>query len=67
VKRKDLIRRVLALGAVFDREGGDHTIYRNPRNWNPVPVPRHAEVNEITAKKIIREASRRASAAAALS
>jgi mRNA interferase HicA len=58
VKRKDLIRRIVELGAVFDREGGDHTIYRNPRTGSLVPVPRHAEINELTAKKIIRDASR---------
>jgi mRNA interferase HicA len=58
VKRKDLVRRIITAGAVLEREGGEHTIYRNPRTGQLVPVPRHAEINEITAKKIVRDASR---------
>jgi mRNA interferase HicA len=58
VKRKELVRRITELGAVFDREGGEHTIYRNPRTGLLISVPRHAEVNELTARKIIRDAGR---------
>jgi len=58
VKRKEVIRRITELGAVFEREGAAHTIYRNLRTDQLIPVPRHAEINEITAKKIIRDARR---------
>lgn len=58
MKRKDVIRRIKELGAVLDREGGEHSIYRNLRTGQLVPVPRHAEINELTAKKIIRDAGR---------
>ncbi len=51
MKRKDVIRRITELGAVFEREGAEHSIYRNPRTGQLVPVPRHAEINEITTKK----------------
>jgi mRNA interferase HicA len=58
LKRKEVVRRITELGAVLEREGADHTIYRNLRTGRLVPVPRHAEINEITAKKIIRDAGR---------
>jgi predicted RNA binding protein YcfA (HicA-like mRNA interferase family) len=57
VKRRDLVRRITELGAVFHREGAEHTIYKNPRTGMLISVPRHNEINAITAKKIIRDAS----------
>jgi mRNA interferase HicA len=58
VKRRDVIRRITDLGAILDREGAEHTIYRNPRTGMLIAVPRHNEINEVTAKKIIRDAGR---------
>jgi predicted RNA binding protein YcfA (HicA-like mRNA interferase family) len=58
VKRRELVRRLAELGAVFVREGGGHTIYQNPRTQDTIAVPRHAEIAEILAKKILRDASR---------
>jgi mRNA interferase HicA len=58
VKRKDLIRAIEALGSVFDREGGNHTLYKNPRTRGALPVPRHGEINERLAKKIIKDAEK---------
>jgi mRNA interferase HicA len=58
VKRRDLIRQIEALGAVFVREGAGHSIYRNPRTDMLIPVPRHAEINELLARKILRDARR---------
>jgi mRNA interferase HicA len=56
MKRVDLIRAITALGAVFEREGSEHTLYRNPRTGRPIAVPRHREVAEGTARKILRDA-----------
>jgi mRNA interferase HicA len=36
------------------RHGGRHDIYHNPKNGRSEPIPRHREVNEILAKRIIR-------------
>jgi len=58
VKRRELVRELLALGAVLVREGASHTIYQNPRTGQNIPVPRHAEINERLAEKILRDAKR---------
>jgi mRNA interferase HicA len=36
------------------REGANHTLYRV--NGNPVTIPRHREINELTAKAILKDA-----------
>lgn len=58
MKRRDLLRRLVELGAIYVRDDGPHTVYRNPRTGRIITVPRHVEVNEITARAILREASR---------
>lgn len=58
MKRRDLLRQIEALGAIFVREGAGHSIYRNPRTDVLIPIPRHAEVNELLARKIVRDAQR---------
>lgn len=57
MKRRDLVRRLAELGAIFVREGGGHTIYQNPRTLDTIAVPRHTEIAEGLAKKILRDAS----------
>ena len=57
MKRTDLIRRIEELGAVFVREGSAHAMYENPRTRKRFSVPRHREVNEYTARGIIRDAA----------
>jgi len=44
-------------GAELLREGGAHTIYRNPRTGLLIPLPRHKEINERLAEKILRDAN----------
>ncbi|GGN40229.1 mRNA interferase HicA [Actinoplanes campanulatus] len=58
MKRRELIasleRKAKEQGAAFEfvREGGSHSVYRyNGRN---VVIPRHAEINEMTARAILR-------------
>lgn len=58
MKRPDLVRRILTLGAVYVREGGEHSIYQNPRTGMLLAVPRHREIGEDLARKIIRDARR---------
>jgi|HubBroStandDraft_4_1064222.scaffolds.fasta_scaffold382245_3 predicted RNA binding protein YcfA (HicA-like mRNA interferase family) len=58
MKRKELVRLIVELGAVFVREGGGHSVYENPRTKRTLSVPRHAEINEHTAKSILRDAGR---------
>ena len=58
MKRRDLLKKIAAAsadaGVEFSevREGGNHTVYRCGRD--NVIVPRHNEINEITAKSIMK-------------
>ncbi len=54
-----LVRHIEGLGAVLVREGGRHSVYENPYTKGTIAVPRHAEVNDHTAKSIIRAAGER--------
>jgi mRNA interferase HicA len=43
---------------VLVREGGNHTMYKNSRTNEAIPIPRHREIKEHLAQKIIRDASK---------
>ena len=58
MKRSDLIARLEAAGCSLWRHGGKHDIYHNPRTGRSQPVPRHREINERLAKKILRDLTR---------
>lgn len=53
MKRTDLIKKIKAAGATFDHEGANHTIYKAA--GQNISVPRHREINEITAKGILKD------------
>ena len=55
MKRRDLISKLESAGCILLRNGAKHDIYHNPRSGKSQPVPRHREVNEMLAKKIIRD------------
>jgi mRNA interferase HicA len=55
MKRRDLIKKLEENGFEKIRDDGDHTIYKAP-NKRAVQVPRHREVNENTAKQILKNA-----------
>jgi mRNA interferase HicA len=55
MKRAQLIQTIERLGCVLIRHGAKHDWYRNPRTGVPQAVPRHREINEWLAKRIIRE------------
>jgi predicted RNA binding protein YcfA (HicA-like mRNA interferase family) len=54
MKRLDLIKAIEASGCVLVRHGGRHDWYRNPVTGVSQPVPRHREVKEPLARRIIR-------------
>jgi predicted RNA binding protein YcfA (HicA-like mRNA interferase family) len=53
MKRRDLIKRIEVFGCELLRHGGKHDIYHNPKTG----VPRHREINEMLARKIVRDLS----------
>ncbi|MDB4795587.1 type II toxin-antitoxin system HicA family toxin [Verrucomicrobia bacterium] len=55
MKRQKLIQKLEQAGCVLIRHGGKHDIYHNPSNGKSQPIPRHREINEILANKIIRD------------
>tara|TARA_A100001037_G_C14967653_1_gene552267 strand:- start:186 stop:371 length:186 start_codon:yes stop_codon:yes gene_type:complete len=55
VKRRDLIAELERAGCVLLRHGGKHDIFHNPKSGKSQPVPRHREINEILAKRIIKD------------
>lgn len=55
MKRRDLIRKIEEAGAVFIRHGGKHDWYQCPQTKMLQPVPRHAEINEMLARSIIKK------------
>jgi mRNA interferase HicA len=54
MKRLDLIRLIEAFGCELARHGGKHDWYRNPLTGVSQPVPRHREIKESLARRIIR-------------
>jgi predicted RNA binding protein YcfA (HicA-like mRNA interferase family) len=54
MKRVDLIKAIEASGCVLVRHGSRHDWYRNPVTGVSQPVPRHREVKEPLARRIIR-------------
>jgi mRNA interferase HicA len=54
MKRRDLVAELERIGCVLLRNGAKHDIYHNPKTGKSEPVPRHREVNELLAKKILK-------------
>jgi predicted RNA binding protein YcfA (HicA-like mRNA interferase family) len=54
VKRIDLIKQLEAQGCELVRHGGKHDWYRNPRTGVAQPVPRHREIKEALARRILK-------------
>jgi mRNA interferase HicA len=54
MKKRDLEKKLSSLGWYFDRSGGNHDIWTNGEKSEP--VPRHREINEMTAKAILKRA-----------
>ena len=55
MKRRDLIKKLEAAGYHENRNDGGHAIYEK-QGSRPVQVPNHRELNENTAKAILKDA-----------
>ena len=54
MKRRDLERRLRIAGCYLKREGTSHSLWINPKNGVMEAVPRHIEIKEPLAKKILK-------------
>lgn len=57
MKRRDLEKELKKFGFVFMDNGGNHDLFMNEQGVK-ISVPRHREIDEFTAKGIIKEAKR---------
>ena len=55
MKRRDIIKKLKDAGYTLDRDNGDHSIFEKD-GYRHVQVPRHREINENTARQILRDA-----------
>jgi hypothetical protein len=58
MKREKLLEKINGTGAIFIRHGKKHDIYENPRTHEFTSIPRHPDINEYTAKGIIKNLSK---------
>lgn len=58
MKRRDLVAKLESFGCVLLRHGAKHDIYHQPTTGRSEPVPRHREMNEFLAKKILKSLAR---------
>lgn len=54
MKKRDLEKKLESLGWWLKRQGNNHEIWTNGEDSEP--VPRHREISEMLAKKIIKVA-----------
>ncbi|MEX0687910.1 MAG: type II toxin-antitoxin system HicA family toxin [Pirellulales bacterium] len=54
MKRRDLERRLRIAGCYLKREGGSHALWINPKTGVLEAVPRHTEIKEPLARKILK-------------
>ena len=54
MKRRDLERKLRIAGCYLKREGASHLLWINPKNGATEAVPRHIEIKEPLAKKILK-------------
>lgn len=53
MKKKDLEKELKALGFRKERDRGNHEVWKNT-SGKSIPIPRHREINELTAKSILK-------------
>jgi mRNA interferase HicA len=54
MKRRDLERRLRIAGCYLKREGASHSLWINPKNGAIEAIPRHNEIKEPLANKILK-------------
>ena len=57
MKRNQLIKSLKKQGCELLRHGAKHVIYYNPKTGKREPVPRHREIEDQLAKKIMKALS----------
>ncbi|MBI5595516.1 MAG: type II toxin-antitoxin system HicA family toxin [Elusimicrobia bacterium] len=55
MKRRDLIRELVAAGCYLKRHGSRHDLYANPGTGRIAPVPRHNDIAETLAAVIRKQ------------
>ena len=54
MKRKELERKLRIAGCYLKREGASHSLWINPKTGVVEAVPRHREIKEPLAQKILK-------------
>jgi mRNA interferase HicA len=54
MKRRELEKKLRIAGCFLKREGSSHSLWINPKTGVIEAVPRHAEIKEPLAKKILK-------------
>lgn len=54
MKRRELERRLRIAGCYLKREDASHSLWINPKNGKIEALPRHTEIKEPLAKKILK-------------
>jgi len=54
MKRRDLERRLRLAGCYLKRDGSAHSLWMNPKTGVMEAVPRHSEIKEPLARKILK-------------
>ncbi len=54
MKRSELEKRLRKVGCYLKREGGSHSLWINPQTDVVEAIPRHTEIKEYLAKKILK-------------
>ena len=57
MKRNSLLKHLRRYGCYLKREGRSHSLWCNPNTGHVEAIPRHAEIPDKLAKKIIRALS----------
>ncbi|GHV86587.1 hypothetical protein AGMMS50230_21950 [Spirochaetia bacterium] len=55
MKREAFIKILEQNGVLFFKHGSEHDIYQNKETGKKVTVPRHGEIDNIFAKKILSQ------------
>ena len=58
MKKTELVKKITELGAVFERHGAKHDWYVNKDTNIGQAIPRHTEIRESTARRIIKAFSK---------
>ncbi len=54
MKRRDLEKKLRVAGCYLKREGSSHSLWINPNNGVIEAIPRHREIKEPLARKILK-------------